>query len=86
MMLPVIGDSIRQAEQQGEGHADPAGGALDPSIAKALRRRQRGISNKKDLAEAGTIFKVQATCIVNSLACSGQVVCVLQSYRSCCYW
>lgn len=58
LMLPVIGDSIQQAEQQGEGHADPAGGALDPSIAKALRRRQRGISSKKDLAEAGTVFKV----------------------------
>lgn len=56
-MLPVIADSIRQAEQHGEGHADPAG-PLDPSIAKALRRRQRGISSKKDLEEAGTVFKV----------------------------
>ena len=58
-MLPVIGDGIRQAEQQGEGEGEGGGHApLDPSIAKALRRRQRGISNKKDLAEAGTIFKV----------------------------
>lgn len=64
LMLPVIGDSIQQAEQQGEGHADPAGGALDPSIAKALRRRQRGISSKKDLAEAGTVFKVSIMCPV----------------------
>lgn len=75
MMLPVIGDSIRQAEQQGEGHADTAGGPLDPSIAKALRRRQRGISSKKDLTEASTVFKVKATCILNLLACTGQAVC-----------
>ena len=64
VMLPVIEDSIRQVQQQGEGHADPAGGALDPSIAKALRRRQRGISSKKDLAEASTVFKVIATCVL----------------------
>ncbi|KAL3150393.1 hypothetical protein ABBQ32_000232 [Trebouxia sp. C0010 RCD-2024] len=60
LMLPVIADSIRQAEQHGEGHADPAG-PLDPSIAKALRRRQRGISSKKDLEEAGTVFKGYTT-------------------------
>ena len=78
VMLPVIGDSIRQAEQQGEGHADPAGGALDPSIAKALRRRQRGISSKKDLAEASTVFKVKATCVLCLLACLGQAVCAAE--------
>ena len=81
VMLPVIGDSMRQVEQQGEGHADPAGGALDPSIAKALRRRQRGISSKKDLAEASTVFKVKATCILYFLACQGKQYL---PYESCC--
>lgn len=64
LMLPVIGDSIRQAEQHEEGHTDAAG-PLDPSIAKALRRRQRGISSKKDLAEAGTVFKVIYTTLAH---------------------
>ena len=66
LMLPMIGDSIRQAEQQGEGQADPAP-TLDPAVAKALRRRQRGISGKKDLEEADTIFKVP--CCISILIC-----------------
>ncbi len=58
-MLPMVSATIKQAEERGEGHADPTS-ALDPSVAKALRRRQRGISRKKVYTEADTVFKVRA--------------------------
>lgn len=60
LMLPVVAATIRQADERGEGQADPAA-ALDPSVAKALRRRQRGASRKKVFAEADTVFKVPPT-------------------------
>lgn len=69
LMLPMVSATIRGAEERGEGQADPAA-ALDPSVAKALRRRQRGVSRKKVFAEADTVFKVTlllgvqlATCV-----------------------
>ena len=68
-MLPMVSATIRGADERGEGQADPAA-ALDPSVAKALRRRQRGVSRKKVFAEADTVFKVTlvlgfqlATCV-----------------------
>ena len=57
LMLPVVTATIQQADERGEGQPDPAA-ALDPSVAKALRRRQRGISRKKVFVEADTVFKV----------------------------
>ncbi len=60
LMLPMVSATIRGAEERGEGQADPAA-ALDPSVAKALRRRQRGVSRKKVFAEADTVFKVTLT-------------------------
>lgn len=69
LMLPMVSATIRGADERGEGQADPAV-ALDPSVAKALRRRQRGVSRKKVFAEADTVFKVTlvlgfqlATCV-----------------------
>lgn len=55
--MPMVSATIRGAEERGEGQADPAV-ALEPSVAKALRRRQRGVSRKKVFAEADTVFKV----------------------------
>lgn len=69
LMLPVVAATIRQADERGEGQADPAA-ALDPSIAKALRRRQRGASRKKVFAEADTVFKVTPTSSDWALVCS----------------
>ncbi|KAL0034582.1 hypothetical protein WJX79_009149 [Trebouxia sp. C0005] len=60
LMLPMVSATIRGAEERGEGQADPAA-ALDPSVAKALRRRQRGVSRKKVFAEADTVFKGYTT-------------------------
>ncbi|DBA78961.1 TPA: hypothetical protein ACH3X1_008835 [Trebouxia sp. C0004] len=60
LMLPVVSATIRGADERGEGQAAPAA-ALDPSIAKALRRRQRGVSRKKVYAEADTVFKGYTT-------------------------
>ena len=57
LMLPMVSATIRGAEERGEGQADPAA-ALHPSVAKALRRRQRGVSRKKVFTEADTVFKV----------------------------
>ncbi len=67
-MLPMVSATIRGAEEQGEGQADPAA-ALDPSVAKALRRRQRGVSRKKVFAEADTVFKVTLVLGVQLVMC-----------------
>ena len=64
LMLPMVSATIRGAEERGEGQADPAA-ALDPSVAKALRRRQRGVSRKKVFAEADTVFKVTLVLEIN---------------------
>ncbi len=68
LMLPMVSATIRGAEERGEGQADPAA-ALDPSVAKALRRRQRGVSRKKVFAEADTVFKVTLTLEIQLAMC-----------------
>ena len=68
LMLPMVSATIRGAEERGEGQADPAA-ALDPSVAKALRRRQRGVSRKKVFAEADTVFKVTLVLTVQLAMC-----------------
>ncbi len=68
LMLPMVSATIRGADERGEGQADPAA-ALDPSVAKALRRRQRGVSRKKVFAEADTVFKVRLVLRVQPAMC-----------------
>ena len=69
LTLPVVAATIRQADERGEGRADPAA-ALEPSVAKALRRRQRGVGRKKVFSEADTVFKVAPTSSDWALVCS----------------
>ena len=69
LMLPMVSATIRGADERGEGQADPAA-ALDPSVAKAVRRRQRGVSRKKQFAEADTVFKVTLVLGVQLAMCS----------------
>ncbi len=69
LMLPMVSATIRGAEERGEGQADPAA-ALDPSVAKALRRRQRGVSRKKVFAEADTVFKVTLVLEIKLAMCA----------------
>ena len=62
LMLPLVSGTIRQAEERGDGGVDP-NAALDPAVAKAIRRRQRGIGKKKVFTEADTVFKVNLCCV-----------------------
>ena len=69
LMLPVVASTIRQAEERGEDQPDSTT-ALDPQVAKALRRRQRGVTGKKVFAEADTVFKVpQLHPVIKSGSC-----------------
>ena len=62
LMLPLVSATIRRAAERGASRpAAPA--ALDPQVAKALRRRQSGVTGNKVFSEAETVFKVKHTCL-----------------------
>ena len=57
LMLPLVSATIKRAAEKGARRPSlPA--ALEPQVAKALRRRQRGITGNKIFSEAETVFKV----------------------------